>query len=759
MGLKPVKKGWNPELWVSRRPFGIGLHRPNNFAEVFRAIGENADNLAYAWRILQDGVCDGCALGTYGMRDWTIQGIHLCNVRLRLLRLNTMGPLDVGVLEDVEALREKSSAQLRELGRLPYPMHRKKGEKGFRRIPWAEALDRIALKLCMTAPERMGFYLTSRGIPNETYYAAQKAVRALGSNNIDNAARICHSPSTVALKESLGVAATTCSYRDLIGTDLVVFFGSNVAVNQPVMMKYLYYAKKAGTKVAVVNPYREPAMEHYWVPSDPESALFGTKITDRFFLVQPGGDIAFITGTLKHLLEQGGLDERFIEAHTTGFEALVQALRAARWEELEASSGVSHQEMLAFARMLMEAERAVLVWSMGITQHRTGEDAVQAIINLGLARGYLGREGCGLMPIRGHSGVQGGAEMGAYASVFPGVVPINPENARALEAQWGFPVSDRPGLTAPEMLEAASRGELEVLWSVGGNFLEVLPDPERVRQALEAVELRVHQDIVLSSQMLAEPGGEVILLPATTRYEVPGGVTETSTERRVIYSPEIPGPRIGQARPEWEVLLEVARKTRGDLADRLHFPDTAAIRQEIARVVPMYAGIERLAKKGDAFQYGGPHLCAGGVCPTPDGKARFRAVEVPRPQVPPGAFRLVTRRGKQFNSMVHAAKDPVNSAPRDAVLISPEDARRLGLQPGQRVWLSNPLGRLECQVFPAPVRPGTLQVHWPEGNVLLDPNLRSEKAKIPAYKEAYAFIELQPHPAPGQGPDAVASGG
>ncbi|RIH86478.1 FdhF/YdeP family oxidoreductase [Calidithermus roseus] len=759
MGLKPVKKGWNPQLWVSRRPFGLGLHKPNNFMEVFRAIGENADKLGYAWRILQEGVCDGCALGTYGMRDWTIEGIHLCNVRLRLLRLNTMGPLDVGVLEDVEKLRSRSSAELRGLGRLPYPMYRRKGDRGFKRISWAEALDRIALKICHSAPERLGFYLTSRGTPNETYYVAQKVVRALGSNNIDNAARICHSPSTVALKEALGVAATTCSYRDLIGTDLIVFFGSNVAVNQPVMMKYLYYARKAGTKVAVVNPYREPAMEHYWVPSDLESALFGTRITDRFFLVQPGGDIAFITGAMKHLLEQGGFNERFIEAHTSGFEAVVQSLRAARWEELEASSGVSHQEMLTFARMLMEAERAVLVWSMGITQHSSGEDAVQAIINLGLARGYLGREGCGLMPIRGHSGVQGGAEMGAYASAFPGGVPINPENARKLAERWGFEVPDQPGLTATEMLEAALRGELEVLWSIGGNFLEVLPDPERVRRALESVGLRVHQDIVLSSQMLAEPGDEVILLPATTRYEVPGGVSETSTERRVIYSPEIPGPRIGQARPEWEVLLELAHKVRADLADRLQFADTAAIRREIAQVVPFYEGIERLVAKGDAFQYGGPHLCKDGVCPTPDGKARFRVVEVPEQRLPPGAFRLVTRRGKQFNSMVLEDTDPINAAPRDAVLISAEDARRLGLAQGQRVWLSNPLGRMEAQVFIAPVRPGTLQVHWPEGNVLLDPDLRSAKAKIPAFKEAYAFIELQPDPASGQGQDHVAAGG
>lgn len=740
VALKPVQKGWNPNLWASLRPFGIGLQKPNNFYEVFRAIAENRDNLDYAWRILRDGVCDGCALGTSGLKDWTIEGVHVCNIRLRLLRLNTMGALDIRLLEEVEALKSKTSAELRELGRLPYPLRRKKGEKGFQRISWGEALDRIALKMCKTDPDKLGFYLTSRGIPNETYYAVQKAVRALGTNNIDNAARICHSPSTVALKEALGVAATTCSYKDLIGTDLVVFFGSNPAVNQPVMMKYLYYAKKAGTKVVCVNPYKEPAMEQYWVPSDPESALFGTRITDTFYLVQPGGDSAFIGGTLKHLMEQNWLDSDFINQHTNGFEALRTWLEATKWEELEAASGLSRLDMLEFAQLLAKADKAVLVWSMGVTQHVCGEDTVQAIVNLGLARGYLGRQGCGLMPIRGHSGVQGGAEMGAYATAFPGGAPINPQHAAKLGEQWGFRVPDKPGLSVSEMLEAG----LEVLWSVGGNFLETLPDAGQVAERLAKVPLRVHQDIVLSSQMLLE-GEEVILLPATTRYEVPGGVTETSTERRVIYSPEIPGPRIGEARWEGEVFADLlSRMCTRDVADRVKFSDTRAVREEIARIIPLYDGIQNLGAKGDAFQYGGPHLCPDGVCPTADGRANFKPVELPVRSVPEGAFRLVTRRGKQFNSMVHAPTDPINGAPRDAVLLSQQDAQRLGVQQGQAVWLKNPFGTLRCRVFIADLKPGTLQVHWPEGNRLIDPGLRSGKAKIPAYKEGYVHLETQP---------------
>src|SRR5215467_10426030 len=316
--IRPVRDGWVPELWASPKPFGIGEQHANNFLEVFRAVWENRDKLGYAFRILKEGVCDGCALGTKGMHDWTVTGIHLCNIRLRLLRLNTMPALDIKALADAGALGMKRSRDLRALGRLPYPMVRRRGQPGFRRVSWDEALELISRRIKASQTDHLYFYLTSRGVPNETYYVAQKAVRALGTNNIDNAARICHSPSTFGLKSALGVAATTCSYADLIGTDLIVFFGSNVANNQPVMMKYLHYARKAGTRVAVVNPYREPAMERYWVPSDVESAVFGTKVTDRFFQVQAGGDVAFLHGSLKHLIDERGVNDAFIRDHTTG---------------------------------------------------------------------------------------------------------------------------------------------------------------------------------------------------------------------------------------------------------------------------------------------------------------------------------------------------------------------------------------------------------------------------------------------------------
>jgi molybdopterin-dependent oxidoreductase alpha subunit len=576
-------------------------------------------------------------------------------------------------------------------------------------------------------------YVTSRGQPNENYYAAQKAVRALGTNSIDSAARLCHSPSTAALKDALGVAATTCSYTDLIGTDLVVFIGSNVAQNQPVMMKYLYHARKSGTKVAVVNTYREPAMEHYWVPSNAESAIFGTKMTDRFFQVSVGGDIAFLNGALKYMIEREWVDRAFIDGFTDGFTEMSAQLDGQGWGALEAASGTSRHEMLEFARMLANAKTAVIVWSMGVTQHSFGEEAVRAVVNIGLSRGFVGREKCGLMPIRGHSGVQGGAEMGAYATSFPGGLPITVDNASHLSGFWGFEVPAAPGFTAPEMVDAAHEGLLDVLVTSGGNFTEVLPEPAYVRQALQRVPLRVHLDIVLSAQMLVDPAGTVVLLPVQTRYEMKGGVTETSTERRVIFSPEIRGPRIKEARPEWEVFTELARRARPELASLLRFSGTPEIREEISRLVPSYALMRTLGAEGDQFQYGGPMLCAGWRFPTADGKAHFSAVALPERVVPEGAFLVTTRRGRQFNSMVQGERDGHTGAGRDAVLINPDDALAVGVADGGAVLLRSESGEMAGRALIAPVTRGTLQVHWPEGSMLLDRARRDRASGIPDY--------------------------
>jgi predicted molibdopterin-dependent oxidoreductase YjgC len=337
--------------------------------------------------------------------------------------------------------------------------------------------------------------------------------------------------------------------------------------------------------------------------------------------------------------------------------------------------------------------------------------------------------------------------MGAYSTAFPGGKPINPENAASLSALYGFDVPAKPGLVTVEMVEACADGRLDLLYCAGGNFLRTLPDPADVEKALANVPVRVHQDIILTDQMFIPAREEVLLLPAKTRYEQDDGGTETSTERRIMFSPEIPR-QLGEARAEWKILRELAVAARPEKANLLGCETGYKMREEIARVVPFYEGIQHLKKIGDSVQYGGGHLCAGWRFPTPDGKAHFRAVSLPGwsgalpgetesqthgLEAGDGLFVVSTRRGKQFNSLIYANIDPLNGAPRDAILMNPADAQRLGLTEHAPVVLKNDIGEYTGRVFYAQIARGNLQIHWPEGNVIVRRGVTDPAGGVPDY--------------------------
>lgn len=702
-------------------PFGLGKPKPRHFREMLRIAWENRDNLGYAWRILNHGVCDGCSLGPRGLRDDVAPGKHLCLTRLSLLRLNTMPAMPPEAWSDIDRLRRLSNRELHNLGRLSHPLVRRRGDRGFTRVTWDEAYRVIAGAVNATTPERLGFFVTSRGITNETYYVSQKLPRMIGTNNVDLCARLCHAATVAGLKDTLGVAAPTCSLRDMIGTDLLVLFGTDLANNQPVTVKYMHLAKKAGTRIAVINPYREPGLERYWIPSIPSSAIFGTKIMDYFYGVKIGGDIAFMTGVLKKLVELNLTDRAFIDDHTRGFDDMLAELERYTYEQLERESGVPVAQMEQFARIYGSARSAVFVYSMGLTQHRFGVENVRSLVNLALARGMIGREKCGIMPIRGHSGVQGGGECGVDPHKFCGGFPIDDENCRRFEQLWGCEHLPREhGMRTVEMLNAAHEGKLDVLYNIGGNLLHTMPDTLYMQEALQRVRCRVHQDIVLNESTLLDPGEVVVVLPAKTRYEQEGGGTSTSTERRVRFSPEIPGPRIGETKAEWRILCELAAAIRPNLAKAFGYPDAQAIRDEMDETMPVYRGIRNLRKEGDHLQWGGPFLLAGGVCPNmPEGRAAFSRVPLPDLGIREGHFRLTTRRGKQFNSIIQRGHDPVADGRREDLFFNADDARALNLTEGARVRLRNELGQFDGVCRIRRIAPRCIAAYWPEVNILI----------------------------------------
>jgi molybdopterin-dependent oxidoreductase alpha subunit len=723
-----VKRFWHRVghgLWRALQilvPFGLLVgNKPRHYREMLRIAWQNRGRWRYALRILRHGVCDGCSLGPRGLRDDVIPGVHLCLTRLGLLRLNTMGPIADDALADIAALRRLTNEQLHGLGRVPTPLVRKPTDKGFRKASWDEAMELVAGAMGRTDGDRMAFFVSSRGLTNEAYYTTQKLARVAGTPHVDSCARLCHAASAVGLKATIGWGAPTCSLSDIVGTDLLVLIGTDLANNQPVATKYIHAAKARGTRVALVNPYREPSLDRYWVPSVASSALFGTKLVDDFFPVRAGGDIAFMTAVIKRLDEQQKLDEEFIRERTNGVEDLRAKLKTFTWEELERESGLPMGEITRFADLYGQAKTAVILYSMGLTQYTFGVDNVKMVANLALCRGNLGREKTGIIPIRGHSGVQGTAECGVDADKLPGGVDINDANCDRFEKAWGHPIPRRHGLRAPHALDRSAEGGMDFFYLVGGNFLETMPDPDNARRGLERVKVRVHQDIVLNTSTLVDCQEAVVVLPAQTRYE--SGGTSTSTERRIRLTPVIEDPdgvNVPGARAEWAIPCLLGRTLRPSHPALFAYESAADVRAEMGKLMPLYEGIEGLAKEGDWVQWGGARLGANGFPNMAEGRAVFSVIDLPRRDVPAGKFALTTRRGKQFNSITYGIKDPISGAStRHDVLFAPEDLEALGLRNGDPVVVRSDHGQMRSFAREGPCKRQHVQAFWPEANVLL----------------------------------------
>lgn len=743
--------------WI---PFGLGQPKPRHFREMLRVLLANRDNLSHAWKVVSRGACDACAPGASGFRDATLQGLHWCLPRLHLLRLHTLPVLDARILGDAAGLALLNNAHLQTLGRLPFPVLRERGQTGFRRISWESASARIARRIRSTDPRRVAFFLSSGDLTHEVDYVAQKVARFLGTNHIDTAARCSLAPSVSAMKATLGLADSTCGYQDWVGTDLLVFFGVNPAEDQPVAMRHLSEAKLRGTRVVLVNPLLEPGMRKHWDPSKPLSALFGSHPADHWFPVAQGGDVAFLLGTLKVLLGADWVAQAFLSDHTTGVEALRSQVEGLDWGALEAGSGLTQAHMRAFAELLHGASHAVLVWGMGVTRY--SGDAVQMILNLALTQGWLGRDHCGLMPMGAEACVHTENGLGTDPAAFPGAQPVNAENAARLAAEYGFPAPDWPGFSGHAMVDACAEGQLDVFYCVGGRFLRTLS--QGTAEALTRVPLRVHQSAMLTEQMFLEPGEEVILLPAKTQYEQEGGGIQTSSERSVIFSPELRRSNIGEARAAWEILRDLAVEVDPERAALFGCESGQKIRGEMARVVPRYAGIEHAQESQDhlPIPIGGAQLCEGGRCPTADGKARLRTVRLPEP-THCNTFVLSTRRGKPVTPPFDGARDPWIGAERDAVFIAESDAVKLELQPGDPVLLRNALGSYEGRVWIAPIAPGNLQAFWPESDGIIARTRGDASGRVPGYTADVRLEKIRPetrHPKPFATPrDARSSDG
>ncbi len=604
----------------------------------------------------------------------------------------------------VAELEEWSDYELEMAGRVTHPMRYDAATDRYLPIPWDQAFAAIAGHLnALPDPDMADFYTSGR-TSNEAAFLYQLFVREFGTNNFPDCSNMCHEATSVGLPRSVGVGKGTVLLSDFDQADGIFIFGQNPGTNSPRMMTSLRNAARRGAVIMSFNPFRERALERFAAPQDPiEMATFSaTRISSRLYQVRVGGDAALIKGMIKVLVEAddaargrglaGVLDWDFINRHTSGIDALRDDARAVTWDVIERRSGLSRDQITEAATAYMRAERAIIVYGMGITQHRRGAETVQQLANLALLRGNIGRDGAGICPVRGHSNVQGDRTVGITE------VP-SAEFLDRLERRFGFKPPRRPGHNVVTALQAMVRGEVRVFFAMGGNFVAAIPDWEMTRRAMRGLDLTVHVSTKLNRSHLVH-GRDALILPCLGRTEIDiqaGGPQSITVEDSMSMVHE----SAGRNRPASDHLLSepaiVAGLAQATLGERSRIPwaemvaNYDLIRQAIEDVLPIFADYNARIRVPGGF-----HLTSTArnrQWATATGKANFLVMpgldEDPLQDAPDALWLTSVRSHDQYNTTLYSLSDRYRGiyGQRDVVFLNEYEMTNRGLAAGDRVDL------------------------------------------------------------------------
>jgi len=727
------------------------INRPGGWASIaytFRKARE-AGGMGAMWKAMRSkNACKTCAVGmggqAGGMVNETGHFPEFCKKSVQAMAADMQPAIYPSFWKDnpIHRLQQASPLQLEGFGRIASPVRYTKGSDGYEVISWSEALSGIAEQLSKTQPNRSFFYFSGRS-SNEAGFLLQLFARLYGTNNVNNCSFYCHQASGVGLQNVIGSGTATVVLSDLDKTDFVLLIGANPASNHPRLMKSLLQIRRRGGKIVVVNPIREAGLESFSIPSDPSSLLFGSKIATD--LVQPhiGGDLALLAGMAKHLIETGQIDSAFILQHTVGFEAFREQVEEIDWETLVEGSGVTQAVIEQLATQYANSQHAVFAWAMGVTHHLHGTETVQMIGALSLLRGMVGKPGAGLMPIRGHSNVQG------IGSV--GVTPMLKKSIfKNLTESYHLSLPTSTGLDTMACMEASGNGQMDVGICLGGNLYGSNPDSVYAAKSLSKLKLLVTLSTTLNTGHAWALADQTIILPVLPRDEETFSTTQESMFNYVRLS-DGGEPRIEGPKSEIAVIAEIAARVN-TLAQRPELAavpwsdmnDADGIRSMISKVVPGWQALENIEESKKEFQIEGRTLHTPSFN-FPDRKARFQSFSVPKNQTDtPASFRLMTIRSEgQFNTVVYEDHDAYRGVEgRDVVLIHPDDMSQLNLVEGQRITVSGPAGRIPNfkLISFERIRPGNVAMYFPEANVLLDRKV-DPHSKTPAFKGALVRIQ------------------
>lgn len=705
------------------------------------------------WKtLLHKSACLSCSWGTGGQKggftNETGEKLQRCMKSVEAITAEIQPAIAPQFFEQksLEQLQKLTSQEADRLGRWSFPVIVRSGSSHYERITWEE-LYQIAEAGFRKAPERVASYSSGRS-SNEAAFLLQLMMRTLGSNNLADCSDLCHAPSTFGLKQMFGTGTSVVSLESLKQADCVVLAGSNASYNHPRLMNELIKLRDHGGKVIVINPVMEVGLVKFASPAFPATSLLtGSEIASLYLQPIPGSDVALFVGIQKALIERGAVEEEFLRAHAEGWEEVVAHAQTTEWETITSTCGVSQAEIEAAAAIISSSQKVVFGWAMGITQQENGVDNVYSIGNTALLTGNIGREGAGVMPVRGHSNVQGFGSMGV-------TVRLKKEIQQSLEKLLGKSLSRVPGYDTQALIEAADAGKVDTLICVGGNLYAANPDSARVKRALGKIQTIIYLATKPNLGHFHGMAQNTIVVPVLNRFENPHKTTVESGNNYVRLNDEGKTHlKKADLIAEVDFLSELAYRVHGEYpVDWRKLQDTKYVRHLIAQTIPGFEKMETIDETKEEFTIGGriltePHF------PTPSGKATMSLTPLPQLKLPepkdfgvadtPGAVvALMTGRSySQHNTVVYKSGDKYRGIPhRHCILMNRADVENAGLKEHQRVTVRGNVGQLEnIEIVYGAVRPGAALMFYPEANAIFSAKIET-RSGTPAFKRVPVFV-------------------
>jgi molybdopterin-dependent oxidoreductase alpha subunit len=648
----------------------------------------------------------------------------------------------------VEALAEQTDHWLGKQGRLTEPMLLRRGGHHYEPISWEDAFRLIGEELnALGSPDEAIFYTSGR-TSNEAAFLYQLFIRQFGTNNLPDCSNMCHESSGVGMMETVGVGKGTVTLHDFDQADAIFILGQNPGTNHPRMLTTLQHAARRGCQIVTINPLPEAGLMRFKHPQEVGGIVGeGTALTTLYLPVRVNGDVALLKGIMKEMLDAERqapgtvFDHAFIAEHTSGYEAFIADLACVNWDEVVEQSGVSREQIREAARVAMRAERMIGCWAMGLTQHKNGVANIQEVVNLLLLRGQIGKPGAGLCPVRGHSNVQGDRTMGIWEQM--------PEAFyQRLGAEFRFEPPRHHGYDTVQAIQAMHAGKAHVFIGMGGNFLSATPDTDYTAEALGRCRLTVQISTKLNRSHLVA-GEQALILPCLGRTErdTQGRkeqfVTVEDSMSMVHLSRGTLPPASPHLRSEPAIVAGMARATLGSRTT-VDWESLAAkydlIRDHIGNVVPGFEGYNQRVRERGGFHL--PNAAANLEFRTATGKANFTVHAIPRHDLAPGEFLMMTLRSHdQYNTTIYGLDDRYRGVTggRRVIFLNAEDIHEAGFAERERVDLVGHFNGVEriapdFLIVPYPIPRRCAATYYPEANVLVPIDSVAEKSNTPTSK-------------------------